>query len=100
MRRLIAAELLKLRLTPTFWWLAGISLLPPVIVMLFFPVKDIHTAKDVASLISWASISGYVTIILGVIGATTEYRHRTIVPTLLITPKRLKVITAQLIAYF
>jgi len=67
--------------------------------MALIPVKDVNTGKDVVSLLGWAGASGYITLVLGAIGATAEYRHRTIVPTLLIAPHRLKVLTAQVVTY-
>ncbi len=98
MKRLLSAELLKLRLTPTVWWISGFSLLLPTVIMLVFKVSDVHTGKDVASLLGWAGISGYFTLLLGAVFATAEFTHKTIVPTLLATPQRMKVITAQLVA--
>ena len=38
-------------------------------------------------------------IILGIIGMTQEYRHRTATPTFLTTPKRGRVVVAKLLAY-
>ncbi len=39
-------------------------------------------------------------LILGIIGMTQEYRHRTATPTFLVTPKRGQVVLSKLITYF
>lgn len=49
-----------------------------------------------------AGIPGQVVVIavvLGVIGMTQEYRHRTATPTFLVTPRRGRVVVAKLVAY-
>ncbi len=98
MKRLLKAELLKLRLTPTIWWITGFSVLLPTIIILLFNMDDVSTGKDVASMLGWAGVSGYLTLLLGAVFATAEFTHKTIVPTLLATPHRTKIIAAQLVA--
>ncbi len=98
MKRLLAAELLKLRLTPTVWWISAFSLLLPTVIIALFNMDDVRTGKDVASMLGWAGVSGYLTLLLGAVFATAEFTHKTIVPTLLATPRRTKVIAAQLVA--
>jgi ABC-2 type transport system permease protein len=49
--------------------------------------------------LSTAANANILFLILGIIGMTQEYRHRTATPTFLTTPKRGHVVTAKLIAY-
>ena len=59
-------------------------------------LSDPQYAQLVLSLASNASI---LTIVLGIIGTTQEYRHRTATPTFLVTPRRGRVVGAKLLAY-
>ena len=49
-------------------------------------------------LLSTASLSGLLMLVLGAVAGAGEYRHGTIASTLLVTPNRLRAVTAQTIA--
>jgi len=98
--RLVAAELLKLRTTRTFWALAGSgAALVLLIVVLSLLLDDaLDDASDVRSLLSTVGICGLLTLVLGVVVAAGEYRHGTIASTLLVTPQRLRAVSAAVVA--
>jgi ABC-2 type transport system permease protein len=100
MIRLVGAELLKLRTTRTFWALAGSAMgLVVLIVVLSVALDDqLNTEQDVRDLLSTTGLSGLLTLVLGVVVGAGEYRHGTIASTLLVTPKRLRAVAAQVIA--
>ena len=99
MIRLIGAELLKLRTTRTFWALAGAAVgLVLLIVVLSLSLDDsLDTETDVRELLSVAGFSGLLTLVLGVVVGAGEYRHGTIAWTLLVTPHRLRAVSAQVL---
>jgi ABC-2 type transport system permease protein len=100
--RLVAAELLKLRTTRTFWALAGSAVgLVLLIVLLNLALDDqIRSPSSVRSLLSTAGLAGLLTLILGVVAGAGEYRHGTIASTLLVTPQRLRAVGATVGACF
>ena len=97
MTRLVAAELFKLRTTRTFAAMVGttIALLLLILILTLALTDRFDTENDVRSLLSSASISGLFMLILGVVAGAGEYRHGTIASTLLVTPNRLRAVTAQ-----
>ena len=100
MTRLIGAELLKIRTTRTFWGLtAGAVGLVLLIVVLSLSLDDsLGTETDVRDLLSVAGFSGLLALVLGVVVGAGEYRHGTIAWTLLVTPERLRAVSAQTLA--
>jgi ABC-2 type transport system permease protein len=95
--RLVATELFKLRTTRTFAAMVGttIALLLLILILTLALTDRFDTENDVRSLLSSASISGLFMLILGVVAGAGEYRHGTIASTLLVTPNRLRAVTAQ-----
>ena len=100
MIRLVLAELLKLRSTRTFWALAGsAAALVFLIVVLTLIIDDgLDTRDEVESLLSANGLAGLLTLVLGVVAAAGEYRHGTIASTLLVTPQRLRAVSAAVSA--
>jgi hypothetical protein len=97
MIRLIGAELLKIRTTRTFWGLTGGAVgLVLLIVVLSLSLDDsLNTETNVRDLLSVAGFSGLMALVLGVVVGAGEYRHGTIAWTLLVTPHRLRAVSAQ-----
>ena len=102
MTRLVNAELLKLRTTRTFWWLAGsaVGLVLLIVVLTLWLDDQLRSQTDVRSLLSTAGIAGLLTLVLGVVAGAGEYRHGTIASTLLVTPQRRRAVSATVIACF
>lgn len=98
---LIRAELLKVRTTRAWWYYLGVIVL----------LVGLGTAGDVGTttadrdsveyqraLIEAVGLSAVLAIILGITVVTTEFRHGTITPTLLHTPRRERVVLAKAVA--
>jgi ABC-2 type transport system permease protein len=94
---LIASELLKLRTTRTFAAMVGsaFALLLLIVVLSLALTDEFNTENDVRSLLSSGSLSGLFMLLLGVVAGAGEYRHGTIASTLLVTPNRLRAVSAQ-----
>ncbi len=99
MTALLHAELLKLRTTRTFAAMvaaaAGLSLLIAVLVT---AIEDDISEDDVRDLLTFDAISFFI-LLLGAIGITGEWRHRTITSSLLAAPDRIRFLVAKLLAY-
>jgi ABC-2 type transport system permease protein len=99
---LIRAELLKVRTTRGWWYYLGVIVL----------LTGIAVAGDTGSaeaerrpllefqlgLVGAAGIASLIAIILGITIITTEFRHGTITPTVLVEPRRELVAAAKAVA--
>lgn len=93
----LEAEIYKLRRTPSVWWLGAAALSAVAFgLVLTLALTQVRSGDDVRSLLSWAGTGGLVTVLLGVVWTAGEYRHRTIVSTVLATPRRIPAYLAQI----
>src|SRR4051794_424866 len=95
MNTLLKAELLKLRTTRTFAFVVGVCALCSMVLA----VLGAAVEKNVGAheLFTNNSIT-YVIVLLGAIGMTGEWRHRTITSTILASPDRTRLLTAKVTA--
>jgi ABC-2 type transport system permease protein len=96
----IAGELLKLRTTRTAvaFALAAIALVL-LVVLLSILSGDPRTVPDKRDALDFGGTTAFVLLIFGVVGATGEYRHRTLAPSLLVAPDRARLTVARMVAY-
>lgn len=107
--RLVKAELRKFVTTRTCIWLllatVLFAMIPTLVAVLAgnggpgavdAPITD--PAQQATALGGVAAGTNFIAI-LGILGVTTEYRYRTMVPTFLATPARYRVIGAKLLSY-
>ena len=100
MNRLIAGELIKVRTTRTALGFAVASvLLVLALVLISFLAGDPRSVSDKRDALDVGGVLSVPLLIFGIVGATGEYRHRTIAPAVLIAPGRLRLTVARLIAY-
>lgn len=99
MSALLNAELLKLRTTRTFVALAAsalaFSLLLAVLVSALSNGLTEEEARDIVTF----DLTGLFVLVLGAIGMTGEWRHRTITSAFLAAPDRARFLLAKLLAY-
>ena len=98
MIRLIGAEIFKLRTTRTFYGLVGGSLaLVLVIVILVTALVNFSPSdRPLTDMMGFAGFVQVFALMLGILSITTEFRHGTITPSLLVVPNRLQIVLAKL----
>lgn len=99
MTALVHAELLKLRTTRTFAALAGAALSLSLLVVVLRTTMDSGLAAQDARSLFEGGITGLFVLLLGAIGATGEWRHRTIATSILAAPDRVRLLGAKMLSY-
>jgi ABC-type transport system involved in multi-copper enzyme maturation permease subunit len=114
---LVRAEWLKLRTTAVPWVLAGIALvITGLLVVVYFvnhggdggdntvhptfgpPTPTIpHTVQQLRNLIGRGLVGYLFALLLGVLIITTEFRHKTVTTTFLVTPRRPRMVIGKLL---
>ena len=100
---LLRSEVLKIRSTQVWIWMLVLSIGVTALFTLG-NVLTISSASDRAdvdyySIFTVSGSAGIAMLVLGLLGLTTEFRHKTITPTLLATPSRWKLLTGKAVAY-
>ncbi len=99
MRRLLSAELIKLRTTRTFAALAGLAVFTSLVITGLVASLTEPSAEDVLTEVFTTDTSSLFILLLAVIGITGEWRHRTITSSLLAAPDRLRFLAAKTLAF-
>lgn len=108
MIRLIGGEVRKLFTTKLWLWMALGAIALTALFMSFTigldgsegnPQPPLSTPEGQRNLFSVAAASEVFVLILGIIAITGEFRHQTVTPTFLATPRRGRVVVAKLVTY-
>lgn len=99
MTGLIRAEALRLRTTRTYRLLAAgaIALITGVVALTAAATSFKNDTSPARSVLAVAGLAQTVALIAGVLSVTGEFRHKTITPAILITPRRTPLLGAKLI---
>lgn len=104
MTRLVRSEVLKLTSTRTVRWLVVSEVL--LVALLLggalaagsFPAEVLRTEVGFRSLLEHGGLSALLSLVLGILISSNEFRHQTVADTFLSTPRRLRVVGAKLSA--
>ena len=98
MTRLISAELFKLRTTRTFYGVVGGALGLVLLIVIIAAATATWNPGDtpLRDLIGISGFAQVFALVLGILALTSEFRHGTITPSLLIVPDRVRLTLAKL----
>jgi len=100
MSALVSGELVKLRTTRTAigFALAAVALVVAAVLITTLAVEP-ETVADKRGALNFGGTLSLPLLIFGIVGATGEYRHRTLAPALLVAPDRGRLDLARMLAY-
>jgi ABC-2 type transport system permease protein len=100
MTRLIGSEVFKLRSTRTFYGLVGSSVGLVLLIVILVTALVNFSAGDrpLNDMMGVASLVQAFVLVLGILSVTSEFRHGTITPSLLVVPERTRLTLAKLAA--
>ena len=99
MKALLAAELIKVRTTRTFFALAGVAIVTSLLLAGLVASLTEPTQDSVLSDVFNSDTSSIFILVLAIVGITGEWRHRTITSSLLAAPDRFRFLLAKTIAF-
>ena len=99
MTDLLRAEWLKLRTTRTFVGITGVAVGTSLLIALLVSILTEPTRDSVIVDVYASDTSSFFVLLLGAIGISGEWRHRTITSSLLAAPQRIRFLGAKTIAY-
>jgi hypothetical protein len=104
MINLIRSEVLKIRSTQVWFWmllLAAAFTALGTIGNSYTAVQDYESRSpvDYYAVFTQSQGAGVALLVLGLLGLTTEFRHKTITPTLLATPNRWRLLAGKAASY-
>jgi ABC-2 type transport system permease protein len=98
MIRLVGAEIFKLRTTRTFYGLVGgsMALVLTIVILVTALVNFSESDQPLTDMMGVANLVQVFALMLGILSITSEFRHGTITPSLLVVPNRIRLVLAKL----
>jgi ABC-2 type transport system permease protein len=97
---LVQGEMIKVRTTRTaLGFAAAAVLLVLAVVLITILAGDPTTAQEKRDALNVGGALSVPLLLFGIVGATGEFRHRTLAPAVLISPHRGRLTLARLVAY-
>jgi ABC-2 type transport system permease protein len=98
MIRLVGSELFKLRTTRTFYGIVGgsLGLVLVIVILVTALVKFNPSDHPLEDTMNFAAFVQPFVLVLGILCITSEFRHGTITPSLLVVPDRVRLVLSKL----